>query len=77
MVLMSSEITDLERNILAVIIKDSHRASAITRILLSRQIDCDQNKVIQTLNSLEKRNLAERFTEKTWIAKGRAGELIE
>ena len=74
---MSKEITDLERSILAVILKDSHRPSAITKILQGRHVDCDQNKVIQSLNSLEKKNLAERFTSKTWIAKGKAEELVD
>ncbi|MFW9849386.1 MAG: hypothetical protein ACFFF4_09605 [Candidatus Thorarchaeota archaeon] len=74
---MSKEVTDLERSILKVIISDSHRASAITRILQGRHIDCDQNKVVQALNSLENKDLVERFTEKTWIAKGKAQDLVE
>ena len=73
---MSKEVTDLERNILSVILRDSHRASAITKILLGRQVECNQNQVIQALNSLEKRNLAERFSAKTWIAKGKAEDLV-
>lgn len=72
-----SEVTDLERSILSVIIRDSHRAAAITKILLGRHIECDQNKVVQALNSLEKRNLVERFTAKSWIAKGKAEDYVE
>ncbi len=72
-----SEVTDLERNILSVIIRDSHRASAITNILLGRHIKCNQNEVVQTLNSLEKRNLVERFTAKSWIAKGKAEDYVK
>ncbi|MDF1540282.1 MAG: hypothetical protein P1Q69_15415 [Candidatus Thorarchaeota archaeon] len=72
-----SEVTDLERSILSVIIRDSHRASAITKILLGRHIKCDQNEVVQTLNSLEKRNLVERFTAKSWIAKGKAEDYVK
>ncbi len=74
---MSDDITNLERKILAVIIKDSHRPAAITRILNKRQIDCDQNLVVQSLNALEKKGLVERFTSKTWIAKGKAQDYIE
>ena len=74
---MSKEITELERNILKVILSDSHRPSAITRILQGRHIDCDQNRVIQALNSLEGKDLVERFTAKTWIAKGKAEDLVD
>lgn len=74
---MSKEITDLERNILSIILSDSHRASAITKILTGRQVECTQNQVIQALNSLEKKNLVERFTAKSWIAKGKAGDFVK
>jgi hypothetical protein len=74
---MSKEVTDLERSVLKVILTDSHRPSAITRILQGRQIECDQNKVIQALNSLEGKDLVERFTPKTWIAKGKAEDYVE
>jgi len=74
---MSNEVTDLERSILSTIIRDSHRASAITKILLGRHVKCDQNQVVQALNSLEKKNLAERFTVKSWIAKGKAEDYVK
>lgn len=74
---MSSEVSTLEREILRVILKDSHRASAITKILKGRHVDCDQNQVIQSLNSLEKKGLVERFTTKTWIGHGKAGDYVD
>ncbi len=74
---MSKEVTDLERSILKIILTDSHRASAITKILQGRHIDCDQNIVIQALNSLEGKDLVERFTSKTWITKGKAEDYVE
>ncbi|MFW9920145.1 MAG: hypothetical protein ACFFED_11125 [Candidatus Thorarchaeota archaeon] len=73
---MSENVTDLERKILAVIIKDSHRPASITRILQGRQVSCDQNSVVQSLNALEKKGLVERYSPKTWIAKGKAEEYI-
>lgn len=76
-VTMSENVTDLERKILAVIIKDSHRPASITKILQGRQITCDQNSVVQSLNALEKKGLVERFSSKTWLAKGKAEDYIE
>ncbi len=74
---MSDNVTELERKILAVIIKDSHRPASITRILKGRQVACDQNSVVASLNSLEKKGLVERFSAKTWIAKGKAEDYID
>jgi predicted transcriptional regulator len=65
---MSEELTELEQIILTIIREDSHRASAITRILSKRRVDCDNNAVVQALNSLEGKDLVERYTTKTWIA---------
>ncbi|MCF2136264.1 MAG: hypothetical protein K9W43_03405 [Candidatus Thorarchaeota archaeon] len=73
---MSDEITDLERSLLSVILKDSHRPAAITRILQGRHVECDQNTVVHTLNELEKKGLVERFTTKTWIATSKAEKLF-
>jgi len=74
---MSDNVTELERKILAIIIKDSHRAASITRILKGKSVNCDQNSVVQSLNVLEKKGLVERFTAKTWIAKGKAEEYLK
>ncbi len=74
---MSEEITDLEKRILALILNNSHRPAAIARILRGRHVKCDQNQVVQALNALEKRDLVERFTQKTWIAKAKAESLLE
>lgn len=74
---MSQEITDLERGILSVILKDSHRPAAITRILQKRQVECDQNTVVQALNTLLDKGLVERFTSKTWIATSKAERVLE
>ncbi len=65
---MSDDISELERSILGIIIEDSHRPSAITRILVKRGISCDKNQVVQALNSLEEKKLVERYTTKTWLA---------
>ncbi len=73
---MSDEISELERKILAVILKDSHRPAAITRILRGRHVECDQNRVVQALNRLEERGLVERFTAKTWIATSKAEQFV-
>ena len=69
---MSEELTELEQMILPIIIEDSHRAGAITRILQKRGVECDNNAVVQSLNTLEEKNLVERYTTKTWIATSRA-----
>lgn len=74
---MSEEITDLEKRILALILNNSQRPAAIARILRGRHVKCDQNQVVQALNSLEKKDLVERFTQKTWIAKSKAESLLE
>ena len=74
---MSDSLTDIERRILTIILSDSHRPSAITRILRSKNPEYDQNQVITVLNDLEKRDLVERFTSKTWIAKSKAADLLE
>lgn len=74
---MSSDLLDLERKVLAIILNDSHRPSAITRILRKKHVDCDQNQVVQALISLEKMDLVERFTAKAWIAKDKATDYVE
>jgi len=74
---MSEELTDLERSVLSVILKDSHRPAAITRILNNRHVECDQNAVVSTLNDLEKKGLVERFTTKAWIATSKAERYSE
>ena len=74
---MSSDLSDLERSILRIILNDSHRPSAITRILLKQHVECNQNQVVQALNALEKMDLIERFTSKAWIAKDKAADYIE
>jgi DNA-binding MarR family transcriptional regulator len=74
---MSEEITELQREILALILEDNHRAAAITRTLQRRHIECNQNEVVMALNDLEKRDLVERATEKAWAAKSKAQDYIE
>ncbi len=72
-------ITELEKAILSTILDESNsqRPAAITRILQKRDIECDQNQVIQALNSLEKRNLVERYTSKSWVAKSKAEQYMD
>ncbi len=74
---MSEDLTELERSILPIIINDSHRPGAITRILTGRGYSIDLNQVNQALNSLEAKDLVERFTTKTWLAKSKAQDYIE
>ncbi len=74
---MSKEITDLDRHVLAIIKTDSHRPSAITGILKGRHVECDNNTVVQSLNTLEKEGLVERFTSKAWIATSKADAYLE
>ena len=74
---MSEEITELQREILALILEDNRRAAAITRTLQKRHIECNQNEVVMALNDLEKRDLAERATEKAWAAKAKAQDYID
>ncbi|MGY5875340.1 MAG: hypothetical protein RTU30_06320 [Candidatus Thorarchaeota archaeon] len=73
---MSENLTELEKSILPIIIRDSHRPSAIAKILKGRGVQCDLNLVVQALNSLEKKDLVERFTAKAWLAKGKAQEYV-
>ena len=74
---MSKEIADLDRQVLAIIRTDSHRPSAITGILKGRHVECDNNSVVQSLNTLEKEGLVERFTSKAWIATSKADKYLE
>ncbi|MCK4279666.1 MAG: hypothetical protein KAW94_03720 [Candidatus Thorarchaeota archaeon] len=74
---MSKEISDLDRQILALIRADSHRPSAITGILKGRHVECDNNSVVQSLNALEKEGLVERFTSKAWIATSKADDYLK
>jgi DNA-binding Lrp family transcriptional regulator len=74
---MSEDISDLDRQILAIIARDSHRPSAITRILKKRQVECDQNGVVAALNALERDGLVERYTSKAWIATSKAESYLE
>ncbi len=73
---MSEQLSSLELEILKVIIKDSHRPAAITRILQKRGITCDQNAVVYSLNVLEKEKLVERHTTKAWIATSKAEKYV-
>ena len=74
---MSEDLTELQRKILSVILQDSHRPSAITRILKNRHIKCDQNQVVEALNDMEERGFVERFTTKAWLATGKAQDLAD
>ena len=77
MVTMSEKITELQRKILGVILADARRPNAITTILRRRNVDCNQNDVIQALLDLEKRNLVEKLSAKAWTAKGAAEDYVD
>ncbi len=77
MVTMSEEITELQRKILGLILANSQRPGAIASILNRRNVDCNQNDVVQALLDLEKRKLVEKLTAKAWTAKSEAEEYVE
>ncbi|MBE0526283.1 hypothetical protein E4H12_04815 [Candidatus Thorarchaeota archaeon] len=74
---MSEDLTELQRKIIALIIRENRRPSAITSTLRRCNKKVDQNGVMVALLDLEKRGLAERSTTKAWIAKGRAADYID
>jgi hypothetical protein len=74
---MSEDVSDLQRRILAQIIEQTRRPSAIASLLRRRHVACDQNLVVQALVDLEARGLAERKTAKGWAARGDAESHIE
>ncbi len=74
---MSKEVSELDKAILSAILEDSHRPSAITSIVNARGVSCTQNEVVKALNGLEEKDLVERFTSKTWIAKSGAADHVE
>ncbi len=74
---MSEDITALQFKILELIITDTRRPNAMTKVLRRRNIECNQNDVVQALLDLEKRDLVERISEKAWSATGKAESLFE
>ena len=74
---MSEELTELQRNILELIISENRRPSAIAKTLRRYDVQVNQNGVMLALVDLEKRGLVERSTTKAWIAKGKATDYIE
>lgn len=77
MVTMSEEITELQRKILGLILTDAHRPSAISSILKSRHVACNQNDVVQALLDLETRDLVEKLSAKAWTAKDKAEDYVD
>jgi DNA-binding MarR family transcriptional regulator len=74
---LSEDLTDLQRNIIAMIVRDNRRPSSIAFALKRRNGTVDQNRVMQALVDLEKRGLVERSTSKAWTAKSKATDYIE
>ena len=77
MVTMSEEITELQKNILRLILVDNRRPNSITSILRKRNVACHQNDVVQALLDLEKRDLVEKLSTKAWTAKEKAESYID
>ncbi|MFW9962183.1 MAG: hypothetical protein ACFFCX_01340 [Candidatus Sifarchaeia archaeon] len=77
MVTMSEEITELQKNILRLILVDNRRPNSITSILRKRNVSCHQNDVVQALLDLEKRDLVEKLSTKAWTAKEKAERYID
>jgi DNA-binding PadR family transcriptional regulator len=73
---LSEDLTELQRNIIELIIRENRRPSAIAKTLRRYDGQVDQNRVMSALVDLEKRGLAERSTTKAWIARGRAAEYV-
>lgn len=74
---MSEPLTKLQKKIIALIIRENRRPSAITSTLRRFDKNVNQNGVMLALLDLEKRGLIERSTAKAWNAKGRAADYIE
>lgn len=74
---MSEELTEIQLEILSLILTETRRPSAIASILRRRYSTCNQNLVVQSLIDLEKRGLVERTTSKAWIAKGKAVDYVD
>ncbi|MCK5265005.1 MAG: hypothetical protein KAR03_05305 [Candidatus Thorarchaeota archaeon] len=74
---MSEDLTDFQRKILAVIIRDNRRPSSIAFTLRRRDVTVDQNRVVLALVDLEKQGLVERRTSKAWIAKSEATDYLD
>lgn len=74
---MSEDVTQLQRDILALIINDTHRPAAIVAMLKGKHVNCDQNAVVQALNDLEKRGLVERSSSKAWSGKDEAQDYLD
>lgn len=74
---MSEDLTDLQRKILAVLVRDNRRPSSIAFTLRRRDVTVDQNRVMLALVDLEKRGLVERSTSKAWIAKSKATGFLD
>ncbi len=74
---MSEDLTDLQRNIIAMIVRDNRRPSSIAFGLKRRNGTVDQNRVMLALVDLEKRGLVERSTSKAWIAKSKATDYLD
>ena len=74
---MSEELTELQTNIIELIISENRRPSAIAKTLRRYDGQVNQNRVMLALVDLEKRGLVERSTTKAWIAKGKAADHLE
>ena len=74
---MSEDITQLQKKILGLILRENRRPSAIAKTLRRYDRQVDQNKVVSALLDLEKRGLAERSTTKAWLAKGKASDYFD
>ncbi|MFX0107224.1 MAG: hypothetical protein ACFE7R_02980 [Candidatus Hodarchaeota archaeon] len=73
---MSEEITELQKAILVLIMREGRRPSAIAKAVCGSQVKCDSNEVILALNDLEKRGLVERSSSKAWMAKSKAQDVL-
>ncbi len=73
---MSEDLTELERAILPLIVRQGHRPRAITRVLRRRGLPYDHNDVVQALSSLEEKGLVERASTKSWLARDKAQDYI-
>jgi len=74
---LSEELTELQRNIIELIMHENRRPSAIAKTLRRYDEQVNQNRVMLALVDLEKRGLVERSTTKAWVAKGKAADYVD
>ncbi len=74
---MSEDLSDFQRKIIVLLVRENRRPSSIAFALRRRNGTVDQNRVMQALVDLEKNRLVERSTSKAWIATSKATDYLD